>query len=565
MDPLLLDGKIVKNTYEIDRLIGSGAFGEVYRVKHKFLGNQALKVLKPDVLKESEQNIFVDEATILSNITHPNVVRVYDANYFRFNREKLYYISMEFVSGETLIRLLKRKTKLNLDVALSFQKDICAGLSIAHQQNPPVIHRDIKPQNILLSYDTSIPTAKISDFGVAKAVDPDMFITDSAGTILFMSPEGFMGIQNTRSDVFSSGLIFYQMITGIPPWLIEFDESTNKNSESMKSAVIRARKKEPSKPSLLNEKVDAKLDEIIMTAISIDEKSRFSDSKEMLDALLSYSSMDKLVKNKKPSKNIEKVKKNNGFQDVAGMKDLKDMVYSEIILPLKERETYEKYKIPPPNGILLYGPPGCGKTYFARKLGEELGHKFFEVKPSDLASTYIHGSQKKIGDLFSDARKSAPSIIFIDEIDAVLPKRSDKLDHHFSSEVNELLAQIGDCAIDDILVLGATNRLDQIDNAALRTGRFDKKLYIPPPDNEARVALLEMYLKDRPVSDDVKLDLIATATNGYSASDMKEITNVSARIAMKNNTDINFKILIDSINIVKSSVNEEDLEIKGGN
>ena len=189
MDGLISDGKIIKNTYEVDRLIGSGTFGEVYRVTHKYLGNQALKVLKPDMLKEAEQNTFINEATILSNITHPNVVRVYDANYFRFNKEKLYYISMEFVSGETLLRLLERKTKLNIEVALSIQKDICAGLSIAHQQNPAVIHRDIKPHNILLSYDTSIPTAKISDFGVAKAVDPDMLITDSAGTIMFCLPK----------------------------------------------------------------------------------------------------------------------------------------------------------------------------------------------------------------------------------------------------------------------------------------------------------------------------------------------------------------------------------------
>ena len=183
----------------------------------------------------------------------------------------------------------------------------------------------------------------------------------------------------------------------------------------------------------------------------------------------------------------------------------------------------------------------------------------FEVRPSDLASTYIHGSQKKIGDLFANARKNAPSIIFIDEIDALLPKRSDKLDHHFSSEVNELLAQLGDCAMDGIIVVGATNRIDQIDKAALRTGRFDKKLYIPPPDDDARTALLEMYLKDRPLSNDVKLVLIATATAGYSASDMKEITNTAARIAMKNKSDINFKILIDAVNTVKSSINSDEI------
>ena len=151
----------------------------------------------------------------------------------------------------------------------------------------------------------------------------------------------------------------------------------------------------------------------------------------MLDALLAYSSKSSHKDSASAPKKTKRKKNKNGFEDVAGMEELKEMFNSEIILPLKERETYEKYQISPPNGILFYGPPGCGKTYFARKLAEELGHKLFEVRPSDLASTYIHGSQKKIGDLFANARKNAPSIIFIDEIDALLPKRSDKLDHHF--------------------------------------------------------------------------------------------------------------------------------------
>ena len=123
MNDVISNGKIIKNTYEIDRLIGTGAFGNVYRVTHKFLGYQALKVLKPDILKKNEQNSFINEATILSNITHSNVVRVYDANYFRLKKEKLFYISMEYVSGETLMRMLERKTRLSIEVALSIQKE----------------------------------------------------------------------------------------------------------------------------------------------------------------------------------------------------------------------------------------------------------------------------------------------------------------------------------------------------------------------------------------------------------------------------------------------------------
>ena len=190
-DTLLSPGDIVKDTYTVDRFIGAGAFAEVYRVRHKFLGLQAIKILRPDKINENEQSAFISEATILSNITHPNVVRVFEANSFKKADLELFFIAMEYVSGETLFQLLRRKIRISLPLAISIQRDMCAGLSIAHRQNPPVIHRDIKPQNILLSYDTSTPIGKVSDFGVAKAVNPITRMTDSAGTITYLPPEGF--------------------------------------------------------------------------------------------------------------------------------------------------------------------------------------------------------------------------------------------------------------------------------------------------------------------------------------------------------------------------------------
>ena len=561
---LLSKGKILKNTYEIDKFIGAGAFGEVYRVKHKFLGYQALKLLKSEILDDQQKKSFISEATILSNITHPNVVRVFDANYFRSKKKKIYFISMEYVPGETLIRLLERENKLGLDMSISIIKDICRGISIAHDHEPPVIHRDIKPQNILLSYDEKKPVAKVSDFGVAKVVDQKMRITDSAGTLTFMAPEGFLGVQNTRSDVFSAGLIFYQMVTGIQPWSIDTSILGNNNS-AIESAIFKARKKPPQKPSYFDENISKNIDEIIMTSISLEDSNRFESAQTFLDELVKNENNDKGAKQlpKREEKKIEPSKiekKSSGFEDVAGMMTLKEMITTEIIEPLKKPELYEKYQITPPNGILFYGPPGCGKTYFAKKLAEELNYEYYEVKPSDLASTYIHGSTKKIGELFEKAKKTAPSLIFFDEIDSVLPKRSNNLDHHFSSEVNEFLAQLDNLSSEGILVLGATNRIDKIDEAALRTGRFDKKIYISPPDSQARIALLEMYLNKRPVDKDVKLELIAAAMSGYSASDITELTNEAARNAMKNKSDINFQILINALNVIKPSIGPEEIK-----
>lgn len=560
---LLVPGEVCKRTYTVDCFIGAGAFAEVYRVKHKFLGLQALKVLKPGKIKKEEQSDFVSEATILSHLTHPNVVRVFEANSFEKEGRELFFISMEYVSGETLFQLLKRKIRISLPLALSIQRDICAGLAIAHRQEPPIIHRDIKPQNVLLSYDTSTPTGKVSDFGVAKAVDPQTRMTDSAGTVAYLPPEGFWGFHTPASDVFSSGIVLYQMVTGISPWNYDFS-GIDDDIRALETAVLRARKQKPQKPSFINDQCDGDLDEIILKAIEDDQSQRFKDSIEFLNALLDYENRYKKPviqkSDKARPKTVEEIKKGSGFSGVAGMEELKELLYSEIILPLQQKDLYDKYRISLPNGILLYGPPGCGKTFISKKLAEEINYYFVDVKPSDLASIYVHGSQEKIGKLFQRAREKSPSIIFIDEIDALIPKRSDRLNHHYSSEVNEFLSQLGECGRDGIVVIATTNRPDHIDPAALRTGRFDKLIYVPPPDYDARVALFDMFLRDRPVSSDVKTNLFASATENYVASDIEAIVNQAARTALKDKSDITFKILINTINSTRPSVSRKLIE-----
>src|SRR5690606_26038595 len=138
----------------------------------------------------------------------------------------------------------------------------------------------------------------------------------------------------------------------------------------------------------------------------------------------------KILANKEPKlgNNSKKTSEENplrkGLEKVAGMSDLKNQLDVDVIQPLKQIEKYQKYRVEPLNGILLYGPPGCGKTFIAQCLAEEIGYSYFEIKPSDLASTYIHGTQEKIAKLFKGAEEKKPSLIFIDEIDAVLPNRN---------------------------------------------------------------------------------------------------------------------------------------------
>lgn len=558
---LLSPGEIIKDTYVVDRFLGSGAFAEVYRVTHKYLGMQAMKVLKPHAVKDEGLKLFLSEATILTNITHPNVVRIFDANSFKSKQQELFFIAMEFVSGETLFQLIKRKIRISLPLALSIQREVCAGLSVAHKQQPAIIHRDVKPQNILLSYDNNIAQAKVSDFGVAKAVNLRTRITDSAGTITYLPPEGFWNYHTQASDVFSAGIVFYQMVTGVSPWLYDFSNVLKDDQDAVETIVLKARKKDPPRPSSIVEQCDDQLDEILLKSLAQDPSKRFKDAMEFLSALIDYENRDKKQKVLKEEtftrRKKEKEGTGKGFSGVAGMNALKELLYNEIILPLQQKDLFDKYRITLPNGILFYGPPGCGKTFLAKKLSEEISYTFIDVKPSDLASIYVHGSQEKIGKLFQKAREKAPAIVFIDEIDAVIPKRTESVSHHYSSEVNEFLSQLSECGRDSVIILGTTNRIDQIDPAALRTGRFDKIIYIPPPDDEARIALFDMFIEGRPSSNDIKLEVLSRMTANYVASDIAAIVNQAARAALKQKSDIDQSILISVINSTKPSVSKE--------
>ena len=221
---------------------------------------------------------------------------------------------------------------------------------------------------------------------------------------------------------------------------------------------------------------------------------------------------------------------------VAGMRTVKAILERDIILPLSEPELFQKYKLSLPNGIMFYGPPGCGKTHIARALAKKTGRRFIEVKPSDLGSIYIHASQRKISGLFADAREQAPSLLFFDEVDALLPERGGA-GGHYDNEVNEFLVQLQDCAKQDVLVIAATNKLRKIDPAVLRPGRFDRKVFIGLPDIEARTDLLRMSLRDRPA---MPIDHVGVARSagGLTCAEFVQVCDEAARMALDQRQEI---------------------------
>lgn len=223
-----------------------------------------------------------------------------------------------------------------------------------------------------------------------------------------------------------------------------------------------------------------------------------------------------------------------GFECVAGMQELKNLLTTDVINPLRNPEKFKKFKVSIPNGIILYGPPGCGKTFIVRKLAEELGYNFFEVKHSDLATPFIHGSVSNIAKWFSIAKQNAPAVLFFDEISGLVPDRRylQESSSHKEEEINEFLIQLHDAADNNILVVGATNHIDRIDPAILRPGRFDKKIYVPVPDFEARKSLFKIGLANRPYNKNMDFDRLASLTEGFTCADVIEnVIESSARVA----------------------------------
>lgn len=228
------------------------------------------------------------------------------------------------------------------------------------------------------------------------------------------------------------------------------------------------------------------------------------------------------------------------FDDVGGMVELKETLKDKVIDPLERPELYEKYNLGVVNGILLHGPPGTGKTYITKALAGKLDYNFIEVSPTDLTSSLVGQAADNVAELFQVAKNNQPCLLFIDELDAIASKRSGGAQKTQSERqmINQMLEEMTDIQGEDVIVVGATNLLKEIDDAIKRSGRFDERIEVPAPDGKAREAILRIHLRDRPVLSE-KLDWkeIKSKTKGYSASDMELVARNAARKALKNARD----------------------------
>lgn len=251
------------------------------------------------------------------------------------------------------------------------------------------------------------------------------------------------------------------------------------------------------------------------------------------------------------------------FKDVGGLEQLKEAIASKIIRPLKHPFIYQHYGKKIGGGILLYGPPGCGKSLIAEATAGEANVAFFHVKSSDLKGKYVGETEKNIANLFAEARKYQPSIIFFDEFESLGGERTTAGEYQ-KSAVAQLLTEMNGVGTknDQILLIAATNEPWSIDLALKREGRFGQTVLVSHPDVESRKQIFTLALKDRPVATDVQIEMLAVATEGYSGADISAIVNIATDQAMqryfatKYLQDISLADLLFAIEQVKPRVKQ---------
>jgi len=546
----------IAGKYSVMLFIKQGSNAETYRVKGTDGKLYFLKLFNFAKLHRSAFNAenSLLEIEFLKSLKHPNIVSYHDSGELIYEGKKFGYLVLNFIAGETLTEKMSRSRIDSIYDLKVIGNGILNGLDYLHSLPEPIIHNEITPQNIMLDLSGDIPQAKIIDFGYARSFHQSSKTYQKEGlNFHFVASECFNNLYSPQSDLYSAAAVMYHMLFGLPPWFKDISKYQADRSK-IEELIIGERAKPLKFPDLSESIVDfdESIFRVLKKALQQDPEDRFQTAKEFIQAIngeLTVEDVDSVRKVKSNDKSDSKIKshkaKGRGFDAIAGLEDLKKEMKRSVIDVLQNPEKAEMYGAKIPNGMVLYGPPGCGKTFFAKHFAEEVGFNFMLATPSTLKSRYVNATQENIAKMFEEAEKNAPTIIFIDEINELLPNRDSESHEMAKSAVNEMLAQMDRTGEKGIFIVGATNYPDMIDPAMLRSGRLEKKFYLPPPDFQLRKSLFEMSLRTRKKVLDfgIDYDKLSNLTENYVSSDIESIVNEATSMAMSNDSRITMGLL----------------------
>lgn len=536
----------------------------------------------------------VREFAFLRDMPNPAFPEFICMGTFNYRGWAMSYMATEYFEGETL-RAMVDEQPLPVSVAVDIALQVMTAMRDVIGYTNGGGHYNLCPDTIIVSKENGGYKVRVIDFDhlARPCLGNTPFFTSNLNPCC-RAPETYLGRFDAASDVYAMGMLIAYMINGIYPYWID---------EALKEQEIRDVVMASNNPKL-DLPNDLKL--IVQRAISKNVRIRFADLESMFLKLSEYADNDvhetanRPIPQSKESERSSKIsdddeetgeeqeevsesdmktpklkidssiRQGEGLKAVAGMDELKQTLLCDFVDVVKHRELAARFNIRP-NNILLFGPQGCGKTYISNRLAEECGMEVYSVSPSDLGSIYIHGTQGIIRDLFRKAeikakKNSMGCLLLVDEIDAHLGKRNMEGREQQADEVAEWLVQLNDCVEKNVFVIGMTNRLDCIDKAAIRHGRFDKVFYVGLPDYMCRKELLKMEVGKLPHEKRIDFDSLAVMSEGLAAVDLAYAVKEAARLTFsaclethRNNLVVKETLLRKTIEATHPSVSNVEL------
>ena len=551
--------------YVINSFIKKGAVAESYTVLGPddmmyFMKIYELQRIPREQLFEGKEVYEIQLCKELNSDDYANVVRYVDNGEVKKGNAVYHYLVTEFYRGITLYDAVRNEGRFDLEDAVQITFCVLSGLSFIHSR--ALIHNDIRPSNIMLQeLDDGMLMPTIIDLGhISYMVKGRPTFADEDLMPYFRAPETFRSIYTVKSDIFSTGALLYFLLFGKAPWEDLDLRSFSGDKKKIADAVKKARKLD-----LVLETEEVKLPDymkaILLKAMAKKPEDRFGSAAEFAQDLMQQV-MPELAKQMEESEtNVPQEEEQgqdnkgpvitfkkgsgSGFDNVTGRDELKEQLRKEVLFALQNPEKAKLYKLPAINGVLLYGPPGCGKSLVLESFAEELGFNYSIIKGVEMGHIYQQGVLDNLQRVFDAAEIKAPFVLCFDELEFIAPNPNGVGEEgNITPQISALFGMMNNCSHKGILVVATTNRPDLIDQAIMRVGCFDRVFFVPQPDFEARKDIFMNHLKDRPC-EELDFDELAKISDDFNAGDITEAVNEAAMTAAYNDVPISQKILVD--------------------